>query len=100
MANSIAVTSRNIEGTSAVTYGTITFSGTYATGGEAVAAGALGLQKVAGIELDVNSLTTAANLAVYVPTTAKVILAVPAGTQVANGASLTGVTATFRAIGA
>lgn len=100
MANTATVRLSELEGANKVVYGTIAFSGTYATGGETISAAQLGLVSIKDVSLDITSLTTAANLAVFAPTTGKAILVVPAGTQVANGASLTGVTASFRAVGA
>lgn len=100
MANAVTVTAKNVDGTLASAYGTIAFSGTYATGGEAVTAGALGLTSVLDIEVDITSATTAVITGFYTASTGKITLVVPAGTQVANGASLTGITAKFKAVGA
>ena len=100
MAHTVSVTADEIEGASAAVYATLTFSGTYATGGETIVPSTLGLSTIKSVDATVSSMTTAANVATFLASSGKLRLVVPAGTEVANGASLTGVTATVRVLGA
>lgn len=100
MANTPTVTLDEIEGVNSVVYGTIAFSGTYATGGETLTPSVVGLTRIKAAQVDITSATTGAIAGHFNATTGKIVLLVPAGTQVANGASLTGITANFRAVGA
>jgi len=99
MANSVVVNFDEIEGVNSAVYATVTFSGTYATGGETITAASLGLNNIESLTADVTSLSATAINAVYLASTGKVALVAPAGTEVANSTSLTGVTATVRALG-
>lgn len=100
MAHTVTVTGDEIEGANSVVYATLTFSSTYATGGETLVPGAFGLATIKNVDATVSSLSTVTNVATFLASSGKLRLAAPAGTEVANGASLTGVTATVRVVGA
>ena len=101
MAHTSTVYSDEIEGANAAVYLDITFSGTYATGGETLTTAETGLSRIKAVDGAVTSLTTGASGPVlFNRSTGKILLTVPAGTEVANGASLTGITATVRVLGA
>lgn len=100
MAHTVSVSLDEIEGVNSAVYATLTFSGTYATGGETLVPADFGLATIKAVDATVSSMTTAANVASFLTSTGKLRLVVPAGTEVANGASLTGVTATVRVLGA
>ena len=102
MAHTTAFVASEIEGINAVKYVTITFSGTYATGGEAVTAGEFGLQVIESIQpnVAVDTAGTTVYQTRYAAATGKIQLYVAAaGAEFANGASLTGVTMTARVVG-
>lgn len=101
MAHTITIYSDGIEGVDAAVYADIAFSGTYATGGETLTSAETGLSRIKSVDGAVTSLTTGASGPVlFNRATGKILLTVPAGTEVANGASLTGITATVRLLGA
>lgn len=99
MAHTVSVVRDEIEGANSAVYADITFSSTYATGGETLVPAAFGLSVIKDVVATVSSLSTAANVATFLRSSGKLRLAAPAGTEVANGASLTGVTATVRVLG-
>lgn len=100
MAHTSAIVLDEIEGVNSAVYVDVTFSGTYATGGELLTTAETGLGVIKNVEGAVTSLTTGASGPVlYNRSTGKILLTVPAGTEVANGASLTGITATLRVLG-
>lgn len=100
MAHTVSVTLDEIEGVNSAVYADLTFSGTYATGGETLTPANFGLAAIKSVDATVSSMSTAANVATYLSSTGKLRLVVPAGTEVANGASLTGVTVSVRVLGA
>lgn len=100
MAHTVTVTADEVEGANSAVYATLTFSGTYATGGETLVPASLGLTTIKDVVATVSSMSTAANVASFLASSGKLRLVAPAGTEVANGASLTGVTATVRVLGA
>lgn len=99
MAHTVTVYERNIEGVNSVRYADIAFSSTYATGGETLVPADYGLASIEAVDADVTSLSATAVNAVFSRTTGKLILVAPAGTQVANATSLTGITASVRVVG-
>lgn len=100
MANTVTVYEDTIEGPNSVVYADVAFSSTYATGGETLTPSSFGLSAIKAVSATVTNLSATANVATYSRTTGKLLLAAPAGTQVANGTSLTGLTATVRVVGA
>lgn len=100
MANTPTVTLDLIEGVNSVVYGTILLSGTYATNGETLSPTVLGLSNIKFASVAVTTSTTTVSTAYFNPTTGKIVLFAPAGTEVANGTSLTGISLNFRALGA
>lgn len=100
MANTVSVFLDTIEGVDSTVYADVTFSGTYATGGETLTPDSFGLSVIKDVTATVSSLSTVTNVATFDRATGKLILVAPAGTQVANSTSLTGVTAKVRVVGA
>lgn len=100
MANSVTVTNDTIEGVDSVVYADVTFSSTYATGGETIAPATLGLSRIKAATLDITAASTVVDQGFYLASTGKFVFRDATGAQVANGASLTGVTGTIRVVGA
>lgn len=100
MAHTVTVTTDTIEGQNAAVYGSVAFSGTYATGGETLTPAEFGLTAIKEVEATVSSMSTTALVATYSRSTGKLRLVAPAGTEVAASASLTGVTVDVRVLGA
>lgn len=99
MANAATTVLETIEGVDSVTYSTIALSSTYATGGETVTPAQFGLSLIKVMAVEVTSAGTAVLAGSYVPSTGKILLRDLTGAQVANGASLTGVTLAVRVLG-
>jgi hypothetical protein len=99
MAHTVTVYEDAIEGINSAVYADLAFSGTYATGGETLVPAAFGLNNIESVSADVTNLSATAINAVFDRATGKLVLVAPAGTQVANATSLTGVTASVRVLG-
>lgn len=100
MANTVSVFGDEIEGANSVVYADLTFSGTYATGGETLTPAAFGLSVIKSVDATVSNMSTTASAATFLRSSGKLRLVAPAGTEVANATSLTGVTAQVRVVGA
>ena len=100
MAHTVSVVRDEIEGANAVIYADLTFSGTYATGGETLVPAAFGLSVIKDVTATVSSMTADTNVATFLRSSGKLRLVAPAGTEVAAATALTGVTATVRVVGA
>jgi len=102
MAHTTAFVAQEVEGINTVKYVTISFSGTYATGGEAVTAAEFGLASIESVQpnLAVSGAGTTVYNARFNSSTSKIQLYVAAaGAEFANGASLTDITLTARVVG-
>lgn len=100
MAHTTAITLDTVEGVDSAVYAQLTFSGTYATGGETLTPGELGLAAVKLVQCeDVRATATTVVPAQYNVATGKVQIFDDAGVEVANGVSLTGFTLRIKAIG-
>lgn len=100
MAHTATVTQDAIEGANSAVYASLAFSSTYATGGETLTPAEFGLSLIKEVVATVSNMSTTAIVATFSRTTGKLRLVAPAGTEVANGTSLTGVTVDVRVLGA
>lgn len=101
MAHTVTILEDAVEGVNSAVYALVTCSGTYATGGEVLTAGELGLARIKTATPN-NAQLTATSVAptVFVPATNAVQLFVSStGAEIANGVSLTGVTFIVRVLG-